>query len=99
MRHAPIDDPVTVEGREGLMETYFQRGAGYGVWIGLITFVISWIYCIAAYGFLFGVGLGWLPSLIVAAVAYLLTMLLWGPVALVLGALFLLGVISAMNGH
>lgn len=34
-----------------------------------ITFIVSYIYCIATYGFLFGVGLGWLPSLIVAAVA------------------------------
>jgi LPXTG-motif cell wall-anchored protein len=43
------------------------------------------------------VGLGWLPSLIVAAVAYLLTMLLWGPVALVLGLLLLQGAINAMG--
>jgi energy-coupling factor transporter transmembrane protein EcfT len=78
---------------------YFERGAGYGAWAGLITFVISWIYCIASYGFLFGVGLGWLPSLIVAAVAYLLTMLLWGPVALVLGLLFFLAVINLMGGN
>jgi len=34
-----------------------------------LTFVISYIYCIATYGFLFGVGLGWLPSVIVAVVA------------------------------
>ena len=37
------------------------------VWI--VTFVGCWIYCIAAYGFLLGVGLGWLPSLIVATIA------------------------------
>jgi hypothetical protein len=80
-------------------KSYFERGAGYGAWAGLITFVISWIYCIASYGFLFGVGLGWLPSLIVAAVAYLLTMLLWGPVALVLGLLFFLAVINLMGGN
>ena len=35
----------------------------------IVTFIGSWIYCIAAYGFLFGVGLGWLPSAIVATVA------------------------------
>jgi len=34
----------------------------------LIVFVISWIYCIVEYGYLFGVGLGWLPSLIVATI-------------------------------
>lgn len=38
----------------------------------LITFVGSWIYCIATYSFLLGVGLDWLPSLIVAYIAGLL---------------------------
>ncbi|MHB8756265.1 MAG: hypothetical protein ACYC92_15125 [Candidatus Acidiferrales bacterium] len=42
-------------------------------WVGYwITFVISflgfWIYCIATYGFLLGVGLGWIPSLIAAVI-------------------------------
>jgi hypothetical protein len=36
---------------------------------GGIVFIGSWIYCIAEYGFLFGVGLGWLPSIIVAVIA------------------------------
>jgi hypothetical protein len=43
---------------------------------GFIVFIASWIYCIATYGFLFGVGLGWLPSLIVAYIAGLLWPLL-----------------------
>lgn len=38
----------------------------------IVTFIGSWIYCIATYGYLFGVGLGWLPSLIVAYVAGML---------------------------
>lgn len=43
-------------------------------WIGykiswVLVFIGSWIYCIASYGFLLGVGLGWLPSLIVASLA------------------------------
>lgn len=36
--------------------------------VGGITFIGSWIYCIAEYGYLFGVGLGWLPSIIVAVI-------------------------------
>jgi len=40
-----------------------------GYWItSLIIFVICYIYCIARYGFLLGVGLGWLPSGIVARI-------------------------------
>lgn len=36
------------------------------------AFVGSWAYCIVKYGYLIGVGLGWLPSLIVAYLAYVL---------------------------
>ncbi len=74
--------------------SYFQQAAVFGIFVGLITFVSSWIYCIAAYGFLLGVGLGWLPSLIVAAFAYCLTVLLWGPIALNL----VLAIIKFMGG-
>lgn len=38
-----------------------------GVAIGFITFFVSWIYCMANYGFLFGFGFGWIPSAILAA--------------------------------
>ena len=31
-----------------------------------VTFIVAWIYCIANYGFLLGVGLGWLPAAITA---------------------------------
>ena len=34
-----------------------------------IVFICCWIYAILEYGFLFGVGFGWLPSLIVAIIA------------------------------
>ena len=41
--------------------------------VGLITgfavFIGSWIYCIYEYGYLWGVGLGWLPSIIVGTIA------------------------------
>ena len=35
---------------------------------GGITFIGSWIYCVYEYGYLLGVGLGWLPSIIVAVI-------------------------------
>ena len=43
--------------------------SGGGYLTGFLVFVGSWIYCIAHYGYLWGVGLGWLPSLIVGAIA------------------------------
>lgn len=64
-------------------------GDGYrivGMITGAITFFISYIYCIAEYGFLLGVGLGWLPSFIVAFVAGLL----WPVIALCIGVILYL---------
>lgn len=44
--------------------------------VGVVTFVGTWIYCVAEYGFLLGVGLGWLPAMITAVFAALLWPLL-----------------------
>ena len=58
---------------------------GFGItWV--ITFIGCWIYCIAAYGFLLGVGLGWLPSGITA----LVVAALWPLVAFLIVAAVLL---------
>jgi hypothetical protein len=51
----------------------------YGSIVGIImviSFLGCWIYCIATYGFLLGVGFGWVPSLIVT---YLVVALLLSP--------------------
>lgn len=41
-----------------------------GCWITFVpVFIGCWIYCIDTYGFLLGVGLGWLPSAIVGVIA------------------------------
>ena len=37
-----------------------------------ISFVVAYIYCIVSYGFLLGLGLGWLPSLIFALIMFFL---------------------------
>ncbi len=40
-----------------------------GYWITwLLVFGGCWVYCISSYGFLIGVGVGWLPSSIAATV-------------------------------
>ena len=49
-----------------------QLGCIYRVGFAItwvLVFIGSWVYCIATYGYLFGVGLGWLPSVIVATIA------------------------------
>jgi hypothetical protein len=58
-------------------EEIYKGGA---IITGLIIFVGAWIYCIVTYGFLLGVGLGWLPAAITAVVAGLL----WPLIAAVL---------------
>ncbi len=47
---------------------------------GAITFIACWIYAIVSWGFLLGVGLGWIPSLFIAVIAGFI----WPLLALVL---------------
>ena len=56
---------------------------------GFLVFAAGWIYCVAAYGFLFGVGLGWLPSLICGYGVFLILFRGW-PFVLALTVLLLL---------
>lgn len=43
----------------------------------ILVFTCSWIYCITKYGFLLGVGVGWLPSGILAAIVGFITGCFW----------------------
>ncbi len=68
------------------MKDFF--GGIYAFIGGLISFIVfvgSWIYCISEYGYLLGVGLGWLPSMIVAFLAYFL----WFPILILAIFIFL----------
>jgi len=70
--------------------SYIDYGEIYrkGIWVvGIIAAIIAWIYAIATYGFFLGLGLGWIPSIIIGAVVGLLWPLL------VVGGLILLGII------
>ena len=59
----------------------YSIGAGL---VGLAIFVMSWLYCVTAYGFLIGVTLGWIPSLIAAFIGGIL----WPVVVVVLYLMF-----------
>ena len=52
-------------------------GCGLGSIAALVAFFGSWIYCVSEYGYLMGFGLGWLPSLILAAIVFLIVRYLW----------------------
>jgi hypothetical protein len=63
------------------MSDYEEKGYMIGVWTGIATFVLAWIYCIATGGFLFGLGLGlgWLPAAILGAIVGVIVRFMWGP--------------------
>jgi hypothetical protein len=77
-------------------DLYWNIGTALGGITALIVFVGGWWYCAATYGFLFGFGLGWLPSGIAAAMAFFAVKLLWGPMALLA---VLLGYLSYSNNQ
>lgn len=58
-------------------EIYGNIGQVAAYIVGALTFIGCYLYCIAAYGFLFGLGLGWMPSLIAAFIAGNLAFLFW----------------------
>jgi hypothetical protein len=72
-----------------ILEVYLGISKGLGAIVGVLTFVACWIYCISEYGFLLGVGLGWLPAMICAYLAFFLT-IVFGVPALMIVTLWLL---------
>lgn len=82
----PAEVPISAKQDDLFSDTIYPIGV---IITGLITFVVTWIYCIATYGFLLGVGLGWLPAIIVAyIVGYLWPLILIGIIGIILLLLF-----------
>lgn len=67
------------------MQTYLAIGGVLGWISGFVTFIGSYIYCVATYGFLFGLGLGWLPSMILGSLVGVAVAFLWGPALVLVG--------------
>jgi hypothetical protein len=72
--------------------SYIEIGYILGALAGILTFIAAYIYCIVTYGFLFGLGLGWLPSMILAVIVGWVVVILWGPILVV----FSLGLIGTV---
>ncbi len=77
---------------------YVAIGYVLGAVAGVITFIGAYIYCIATYGFLLGLGLGWLPSEILAAIIGWAVVFLWGP-AIVIALLLALGILLMVSAN
>ena len=56
---------------------YTRIGIALGTLTFPVVFIGCYIYCIATYGFLLGLGLGWLPSGICAAIAAAVVAVAW----------------------
>ena len=70
-------------------EWYGVIGMIFGGLSAVVAFTGSWWYCCTEYGYLFGFGLGWLPSIILAAIVYFAVRWLWGPaIALILYSIY-----------
>ncbi len=54
-----------------------------GYILAIVTFFASWAFAIASWGFLLGVGLGWIPSFFIGLIAFAI-----GPALVFLGILF-----------
>ena len=69
---------------------------GIAALVGIVTFLACWAYAIARFGFLLGVGLGWIPAFFIAEIVGVL----W-PVLLVvaIGAALLLGLLIGVTHH
>lgn len=66
------------------MSEYLETGWRVGFVTAPLSFIASWIYCVSEYGYLLGFGLGWLPSLILAAIVFGITIVMWLPGLLLL---------------
>jgi len=67
-----------------------QENYQLGFWItAIVTFLGTWIYCICNYGFLLGVGIGWLPAAITGIVAGLFWPFVLAIMALGMGLLLI----------
>lgn len=67
---------------------YLETGKKAALIVGIATFLAAYAYCVVTYGFLLGMGFGWLPSLILAAIIGVASIFLWLPLmgmALVVG--------------
>jgi hypothetical protein len=61
-------------------QRYLVIGEMAGLVVGALIFVGSYIYCIVTYGFLWGLGFGWLPSAISAVIVKEVVTFLWAPI-------------------
>lgn len=78
-------------------EWYLAIGEVLGLIVGTLVFFGCWAYCAGTYGFLFGFGMGWLPSSILAFIFRVVAKYLWGPIVVLIVTFLLLVALQIQN--
>ncbi len=76
---------------------YLTIGYALGAVTSVVTFIGAYVFCVASYGFLFGLGLGWLPSAILAGIVGWAMVYAWGAV-LAIGLIGAIGTLFILPG-
>ncbi len=74
---------MTFDVEEKIKDKFHDNYDTLGLITAVITFISCWIYAIISWGFLLGLGLGWIPSLFIAVIAGFLWPLI--AIALIVG--------------
>jgi len=93
------DNPTGLSTKQTVGLAYAGLGAVFGIAVGAITFVATWIYCAMTYGFVLGLGLGWFPAAICAGVVGWLVAIFWGAALVVLALAVGTAIAVALAAH
>jgi hypothetical protein len=69
------------EGARAIARFYFTIGGVIGGLVSVGLFVATWAFCIANFGTVFGVAMGWIPAVIAGVLAGVILRRFWGPLA------------------
>lgn len=85
------------KGMEAVM--YWRIGQALANVSTTIIFFALWIFCAFHYGFLYGLGFGWVPAIIMAFVLWFIIAAGWGLIAGPLMAIFFTWLFYSDSGH
>ena len=71
----------------GAGRLYLRVGGAAGGLLGVVAFVVVWALCIANFGLVFGVALGWIPGVVLALPVSIVVRLAWAPILIAIALL------------
>ena len=83
--------------QEADITSHMSWGDVYGIGrllTGVIVFAVCWIYAIVSFGWFLGIGLGWIPSLVIAGIAGFL----WPVIAVAVAGVVIVVIILVTRG-